>query len=201
MDEGIIKFNLEWDKTGPVIKRDQLDVLNSWRDLFYSMGLLGIDENGLTFGNISMRLPEDRGFIISVSGSGKYKSLTNKHYAEVYRYSFDDNKVWCRGPATPSSESLTHSAIYESKKEIHGVVHIHHHEYWKELKHWVPTTPNNVSYGSPEMAESVKQLFASTNIYEKRIMIMAGHEGGIITFGQDLDEAGRYLIAYINNIL
>ena len=201
MDEGVIKFNMEWDETESVVTQEQLKELNDWRDLFYSMGLIGVDENGLTFGNISIRLPGEEGFLISVSGSGKFKKLTKGHYALVYNYSFEENRVWCRGPAVPSSESLTHAAIYESKKKINGIIHVHNQKYWEELKHWVPTTPENVPYGSPEMAGEVKKLFSSSNIYEKRILIMAGHEGGIITFGKDLGEAGRYLIAYINNIV
>jgi hypothetical protein len=39
------------------------------------------------------------------------------------------------------------------------------------------------------MAREVTRLFEVTDVQSRKIFVMAGHEGGIITFGKDLEEA------------
>jgi hypothetical protein len=38
------------------------------------------------------------------------------------------------------------------------------------------------------------QLFTRTNPQSRKIVVMAGHEGGILTFGKDLEEAFAVLM-------
>jgi hypothetical protein len=38
------------------------------------------------------------------------------------------------------------------------------------------------------------QLFTRTNAQTRKIVVMAGHEGGILTFGKDLEDAFAVLI-------
>jgi hypothetical protein len=38
------------------------------------------------------------------------------------------------------------------------------------------------------------QLFTRTNLQSRKIVVMAGHEGGILTFGRDLEEAFAVLM-------
>jgi hypothetical protein len=42
------------------------------------------------------------------------------------------------------------------------------------------------------------RIFSEPEVFEKRIIVMAGDRGGLITFGNDLDEAGGVLFEYIN---
>jgi len=60
---------------------------------------------------------------------------------------------------------------------------------WMALLHKVPTTPEKVEYGTPEMAYTVRGLFDNTDVLKKRIFVMAGHEGGVVVFGRDLRSA------------
>jgi hypothetical protein len=48
------------------------------------------------------------------------------------------------------------------------------------------------------MAREMIRIFSEPEVFEKRIIVMAGDRGGLITFGNDLDEAGSVLFEYIN---
>jgi len=55
-----------------------------------------------------------------------------------------------------------------------------------------PTTSKAADYGTAEMANEIVQLFTHTDV--PKIIAMAGHEAGILTFGKDLEEAFAALI-------
>jgi L-ribulose-5-phosphate 4-epimerase len=93
-----------------------------------------------------------------------------------------------------SSESLTYAAIYESDATAGAVVHCHCSRLWAAILNEAPTTSKAVEYGTPEMAYEMKQLFTRTNAQLRKIVVMAGHEGGILTFGKDLEEAFAVLM-------
>jgi hypothetical protein len=48
------------------------------------------------------------------------------------------------------------------------------------------------------MAREMIRIFSEPEVFEKRIIVMGGDRGGLITFGYDLDEAGGVLFDYIN---
>lgn len=199
--EGYVKFNCEWKKSGAIISDSVYDKINNWRDILYGLKLIGANENEIGFGNISIRVKNKSDFIITGAGTGKFRKLTQKHYSKVTGYSLTKNSLVCKGPVKASSESLSHAIIYELDPEINAVIHVHNLEYWEKLIHQVPTTHEDIPYGTPEMAKEIIRLFRETDVSEKRILIMGGHQEGIITFGKDLDEAGGYLLAYINTII
>ena len=41
------------------------------------------------------------------------------------------------------------------------------------------------------------KIFKESDVYEKRIIVMAGDRAGILTFGQDMDEAVNILMEYL----
>ncbi|MGZ3851376.1 MAG: hypothetical protein ACXVBX_01215, partial [Flavisolibacter sp.] len=75
-----------------------------------------------------------------------------------------------------------------------AVIHIHSLDLWKRLMDQVPTSRENISYGTTEMANEIKRLFDETELSKEKIMVMKGHREGIISFGKDLDEAGNILL-------
>jgi ribulose-5-phosphate 4-epimerase/fuculose-1-phosphate aldolase len=95
-----------------------------------------------------------------------------------------------------SSESLTHATLYACDDTINAVIHIHHLEKWKSLLNVVPTTEAAVPYGTPEMAFEIQRLFRETNVASEKIIAMGGHEEGIISFGETIDEAASKLLHY-----
>ena len=54
-----------------------------------------------------------------------------------------------------------------------------------------------VEYGSPEMSAELGRLFAETDMGERGIFAMGGHEDGIITFGATAEAAGQVLLHYL----
>ena len=61
----------------------------------------------------------------------------------------------------------------------------------------VPTTKKEVPYGTPEMANEIFRLFKETAVQQEKIIVMAGHDEGIISFGKDLEEAGEILLNFL----
>ena len=193
MDEGYIKFNCKWIKDKPIILTNKLVEINKWRDKLYSLGLIGAYDNGIGFGNLSIRF-EKNSFIITGSATGKYPALNENHYVLVNKYNFDKNNLTCKGPIKASSESLSHAMIYECSSDTNAIIHIHNIDMWKNLIDKLPTTNKKISYGTPAMAKEIKRLFLESKVNDKKIIVMGGHKEGIISFGKTLDEAGNILL-------
>ncbi len=192
MDEGYIKFNCNWVQDKP-LPFNLLKDINTWRNRLYENGLVGVYENGIGFGNLSIRHNENS-FIITGSATGGYKQLNENHYVLVTEYNLPQNSLTCKGPIRASSESLSHAVIYECSPEINAVMHIHHMDMWNKLMHQMPTTPEDVAFGTPEIALEIKRLFGKTNSIPEQILVMGGHQEGIISFGKTPEEAGKVLL-------
>lgn len=195
-EEGYIKF--KFDLVKEPIRVAQLEDLNSWRQRLYKLDLIGVLENGVGFGNLSVRLPGSDQFIVSGSGTGKFDSLDESHYSKVVEFDLKRNWLKCVGLTPASSESLSHAAIYSSDKEANAVIHVHCREMWERLLGRVPETGEHAECGTVELAEEIARLFRETDVSDKKIIVTAGHEDGIVTFGRDLDEAGRILLSYFH---
>ncbi len=196
MDEGYIKFTYEWVETGPIGNFD-FSKLNYWRNKLWKLNLIGVYDNGIRFGNISQRAKKN--FIITGTQTSHLETIDSLYYTQVTDYDILNNFVRCEGPIKASSETLTHAIIYDLDHEINGVIHVHHDATWKRLKNVIPTTSEHISYGTPAMAKEVRRLYQETNLRESKIVAMAGHEGGIITFGSSLDEAGQILLYHFSS--
>ena len=163
--------------------------LNKYRRKLLALGLIGVDANGIGFGNLSVRSGASGQFYITGSGTGGIAELTAADYAKVVAYDFARNWLQYEGSTVASSESLTHAAVYESDATAGAVIHCHDMTLWAVLRDKAPTTPRRIEYGTPAMAGAVRDLFDRTNVKEKKIFVMAAHEGGLVTFGKDLAEA------------
>ena len=190
-DEGRIKFNCEWTK-GPPIENAGIAELNIWRRPLFDAALVGrYDDTGVGFGNMSMRSGSDVQFIITGTQTGYLADLTGAHYAEVTDYDIRHNRVTCHGPVKASSESLTHAAIYELDPTIQAIVHVHSDALWQEFRNKVPTTNSAVTYGTPGMAEEFRRLYRDTDFASSEIVVMGGHDGGLISIGHDIAQAAQ----------
>lgn len=191
MDEGYIKFKVNWER-GDAPQDPGLSGLIHWRDRMFDLGLIGFDQiHQVGFGNISIRVNERAKFIISGTQTGHIARLGAKQFTTVVDYSIENNELTCCGPVKASSESLTHAAIYEVDSSIGAVIHIHHDKQWEKWLGNVPTTNEHVSYGTPEMAQEIKRLFDDYGPSNMDLIAMAGHQGGLISFGETLDQAAK----------
>jgi ribulose-5-phosphate 4-epimerase/fuculose-1-phosphate aldolase len=153
-----------------------------------------VDSNGIGFGNLSIRDSATKNFYITGSATGRKPELTLADCARVVAYDFEKNWLRYEGSAIPSSESLTHAAVYESDAKAGSVIHCHDSKLWAALLNKAPTSSKAVDYGTPEMACEVTRLFKVTDVQSTKILVMAGHEGGIVAFGKDLEEAFAVLM-------
>ena len=191
IDEGVIKFKCNWNK---VPLTDVPKDLIIARNKAYKKKWIGWDEkNNVGYGNISLRYNDTNKFFISGSQTGNIQKATQEHFALVEKFDLDKNELVCKGLVKASSESLTHAALYVSDESIKAVIHIHHDKLWEKIKFSIPTTPYNVPYGTPEMAKAIMELFYKYNMNKYKAIAMAGHKGGLISYGKNLEEAMEVL--------
>ena len=189
-----IKFACEYTAT-EITPFEGLAELNAYRRKLLQLRLIGVDANGIGFGNLSIRDGATKNFYITGSATGGKPELALADCARVVAYDFKQNWLRYEGTAIPSSESLTHAAVYESDANARSVIHCHDPKLWAALLNQAPTSSKAVDYGTPEMAYEVMRLFKVTDVQSRKILVMAGHEGGIIAFGKDLEEAFAVLQA------
>ena len=168
--------------------------LNAYRRKLLQLRLIGVDANSIGFGNLSIRDGTTNNFYITGSATSGMPELALADCARVVAYDFKRNWLRCEGSAIASSESLTHAAVYESDAKAGAVIHCHDSKLWAALLNQAPTSSKAVEYGTPEMAYEVTRLFKITDVQQRRIFVMAGHEGGIVAFGRDLEGAFAILM-------
>ena len=107
----------------------------------------------------------------------------------VVDWDFKKNWLQYEGNAIPSSESLTHAAIYESAPTISAVIHCHDSVLCRTLLDRAPTTSKAVAYGTPEVAYEIIELFELSDERSKNTFVVAGHQDGIVAFGKSFEDA------------
>jgi L-ribulose-5-phosphate 4-epimerase len=193
-ETGYVKYRCE-HRIMPPEAFAGFEELNGVRARLHQLGFIGRYPNGIGFGNISIRAGASKSFYISGTMTGGLPELTLAHYARVVAWDFPRNWLECEGPIQASSESMTHAAIYEQDTAACAVLHVHAMDLWKRLLDRVPTTRKHVEYGTPEMAAEMGRLFRESDVRERRILAMAGHEEGIFAFGATPEEAFGVLLA------
>lgn len=194
IDEGYIKFDIDWQPGEPP-DEETVAELNRWREPLFAAGLIGeYRDVGIGYGNLSRRVAGNGYFVISGTQTGHLEKLDAEHYALIVDYDIAANRVRCRGPVKASSESMTHAALYELDPAINAVVHVHNRPLWERHMERLPTTRADVAYGTPEMAREFARLYRDTAFRTTGIAVMAGHEDGILSFGDNLSEAARRIL-------
>jgi L-ribulose-5-phosphate 4-epimerase len=183
-----VKF--AYEQAGPgLVPFESLSELNECRRKLRELNLIGVDSNGIGFGNLSVRDGTTNKFYISGSATGDLANLETVDCVRVVEYDFARNWLLYEGSAIPSSESLTHAAIYAADPTAFGVIHCHDSVLWAKLLDRATTTSRAVAYGTPEVACEIIRLFDVGDLRTRRIFVMAGHEGGIVAFGINLEHA------------
>ncbi len=186
-----IKFSCE-RVAAEITSFEGLAELNAHRRKLLQLGLIGVDPNGIGFGNLSVRDGATDNFYVTGSATAGIQELTMGDCSKVVACEFERNCVRYEGSALPSSESLTHAAIYKSDATAGAVIHCHDSKLWAAVLNQAPTTSRAAEYGTPQLAYEIMQLFKRTDV--PKIIAMAGHEAGILTFGKDLEEAFAVLM-------
>lgn len=209
-EEGVIKFQMQYTPA-PALAEDAVRELNAWRKILVLLEVIGQDPAryaGYGFGNVSRRMepfdaqPNMRRFLITGTQTGEIADLGPEHFVVVTQCHPEQNLTVAEGPVKPSSESMTHGAVYAMDPEIRWVFHGHSPHIWRAASRMgIPTTRESVPYGTPEMSDEVCRLFQESDVRSRKIFSMGGHEDGVVTFGRTADEAGSILLAALADCL
>ena len=181
--EGYIKYTCVHED-GPCPQHEAWQELNDLRSDLVKAGLIGVLEDGVGYGNVSLRA-EDGSFLVSGSSTGHIAELSPEHYALVTRCDIDANTVWSLGPVQASSESMTHAAVYEASPETGCVIHMHHAGLFSQLlQGQAPATDADAAYGTPAMAHSVAELVRRHPA--DGIIAMTGHPDGFLMYAPNV---------------
>jgi len=196
--EGVIKFNLDF-RPGPAPSAAEIVEINRWRQRLHALGLVGQDParyEGLGFGNVSVRCPG--GFLISGTQTGGLAQLGPEHYARVVASDPQANAVSAVGAIRPSSEALTHAALYACDAALGSVLHVHSPRLWQRASLLgLPLTDAAVPYGTPAMSAEMARLYCDPQARRTGLFAMGGHEDGLVAFGRDPQAAGEVLEAVL----
>jgi len=204
--EGVIKFAARHREAEvpAALVAPVLDELFGWREVLCQIGLLGQVEGryeGAAYGNLSARLAEvprpswQRPFVITGTQTSGKLALSQRDVCVVSRSDPEANWVESEGRVLPSSESMTHAAVYAARHSVRWVFHVHSTCLWRAARELgVPSTPADVEYGTSSMARAVKQLVGASP-RDAGLLAMAGHEDGVVAFGPTAASCGAALIA------
>ncbi|HUO86501.1 MAG TPA: class II aldolase/adducin family protein [Thermoanaerobaculia bacterium] len=208
--EGVIRFAFEHrrEELPDELRPLAADLARRRRELV-ARGVVGRDPlryGGAGFGNLSARVsrqeapPGARRFLVSGSQTGDRDDLDLDGFALVESWQAADHRLRSRGLVEPSSESLTHAALYDASPAVGAVFHVHAPELWaRRGTPALPETDPGVDYGSPEMAAAVgalgRRLLAST---PAAVLAMGGHLDGVIAFGCDPAATTAILLAALD---
>lgn len=191
--EGVIRFDLTHTKT-PALPVEDTAGLRAWFTILRQLELLGQNPGrylGYAYGNISRRT--EGGFVISCTQTSGKAALQQEDFALVTGFDTRSNRLVSEGPCPPSSEAMTHGAVYQALPRGGAVFHVHSPIIWQHARTLgLPETDPAIEYGTPEMAEAVSALLEGNK--PDRIFSMGGHEDGIITCAGNTEKAGMLLI-------
>ena len=188
--DGVIKYSLH-HVTAPLIEVDSTE-LKQWFKVCREYNLLGQDPNrydGAAYGNISQKL--DQGFIITGTQVSGLDEINDEHLSWVTQVDAANNQVYSEGPIKPSSESMTHSTLYDADSAIKAIIHVHSPELWARD---LPSTSPDIAYGTPEMAEAVAELLKDPKVRDLGCIRMGGHEDGILFFSESMAKTGEKVV-------
>lgn len=200
MNEGIIKYDRSNFKKTEPLKISEYEELESYRLHLHRTKLIGVYDNGLGYGNISLRKnygqyekSESPQFLISGTQTGHLLHLEGWHYTRVVNFSLEKFKISTVGPIEASSEALTHASLYQFNSEIQAIIHIHSSAIWKGmLKDHYPQTASSIPYGTKEMAMAIKECLENEK-KNQGVIVMAGHEDGVVSYGPSLEIAAQLI--------
>jgi len=116
--------------------------------------------------------------------------------AWVRSYNSGQNRVESEGILKPSSESLSHGALYDLGPHIRFVIHAHSPEIWSQGRQLqLPSTDPKIPYGSSEIDPEIRRLARQSALMQRQLLLMGGHQDGVISFGRSAEEAAQILLA------
>jgi hypothetical protein len=195
--DGYIKFkcNYSLQRISEMdVQQEIIHELIYYRQKLFGLGLIGSDDKGIGFGNISYRISKSK-FLITGTATGIIDLIGTEHFSLVNNWNLENNELSCEGEIKASSESLTHGAIYQTLSNVNAAIHIHSKQLWLRYLDKYPTTPEYAEYGTTDIAKEIINTINS-NLSERTI-ILGGHKDGVIIYDSNLKNAFRNLLSII----
>lgn len=194
--EGVVKYHAEHVSAPATLPAEWLDLL-AWRQRMRALDLIGADAEGIGYGNLSVRLFSSPRFLVSGSQTSGLAIVDRRHFATVTAVDLDRNTLRSVGETPPSSEALTHAALYQVDARVRAVIHVHARALWERWRDRLPTTRDDVEYGTPGMGYEMIRLHKRQAIGGQGAVVMGGHQDGIIAFGPTLAAAGGEILKLV----
>ncbi len=212
--EGVIRFDVRHVRE-PLEERvlgETARTLAAWRSVLAHLRLLGRDParyDGLGYGNVSARVGPfgdvargRRRFLVTGTQTAGRAHATLREFCLVEQWDIGRNQVASRGEVEPSSESLTHAALYDASPAVRVVLHAHAPELWRRARSLgLPVTDAAAANGTPAMALEVARLYREGTLASTGVAAMGGHEDGVIAIGASAEEAGGALVRLLARAL
>jgi hypothetical protein len=171
--------------------------LNDVRTKLHDLNLVGVHDDGIGFGNVSIRLSGNE-FLISGTATGASRELTSNGYCTVTSLDIAGNNIVSSGPIRASSESMTHGSIYQSCPEANCVIHIHSRKIFDGMiRDRCLSTPREAEYGTPEIALAIAECVKRSGKTEADI-VLAGHDEGVISYALSIKAAFNLVLNLYN---
>ncbi len=154
--EGVIKFTLTYTASSTPPTMQGFAEFNQCRNTLWQLGVIGQDDaryEGLGYGNVSLRqrtaeYPD--AFLITGSQTGHLAELSAAHYARVLAYDISRHCLQADGVRKPSSEAMTHAAIYQQLPTVNAIIHGHSPTIWQQAQSLgLVCTGADIPYGTP----------------------------------------------------
>jgi ribulose-5-phosphate 4-epimerase/fuculose-1-phosphate aldolase len=186
-NEGSVKYTAE-HTMAPAIDAPYWAELNNARTQLHRLGLLGVNSQGIGFGNVSIRFQGEE-FLVSGTATGAAPELSPANYCLVTSFDLVQNRIVSTGPVKASSEAMTHGAVYHACSGANCVMHIHSGAIFNGMiRDHYPATAENAAYGTPEIAFALAQCVQELGTDEGAV-VLAGHDEGVVVWGPTVEKA------------
>lgn len=201
MTDGVIKYMIDHTTFDSRIPYDLYSELEKVRTRLHHLGVIGVDDEGIGYGNISVKeaIVTDA-FYITATQTGNLFQLGTSLYTKVTGYDFDSFTLRSKGKERPSSEAFSHAMIYELDPAIKAVIHIHSHVLW-EFARQRGDLSTTAAYGTRAMTEEIVALYPERDPLSSPMFVMRGHEDGIMLFGETLKKAEKRMLSLLKAYL
>jgi hypothetical protein len=71
---------------------------------------------------------------------------------------------------------------------------------WDKFRMHLPTTSAEIAYGTPEMALEFRRLHEDTSFATQGLAVMGGHEEGLISIGDSIEQAATRVLALLDRL-
>ena len=184
MEEKRVKFKTVFI-SDEVPEEKEIEELKYWCTQFQKNNLTPPHE-GNSVGNLSCRVEDE--FIITGSMLKTKENLNNDFFVRVVNYDVYKNAIYAEGKMEPSSESIMHFLIYNTRDDLNAIFHGHSDLITKNAeKLKIPITKNEQPPGTMELANEVLDALGDNNI----IVIK---NGGFVVLGNSMKGAGQLVL-------